>query len=270
MSISRTAPLLALTVAATLAAAQPSAQQPPAGGRQGGAPAGRQGGPPALSPWAAAPVDLTGYWVSIVTEDWRWRMVTPPKGDYASVPLTPEARKIADAWDPATDGSCLAYGAPALMRMPTRLHITWQDPGTLKIESDAGQQNRLLHFTATAPAGEERTLQGFSIATWDTPPAGRGGRGGGAPAAGPRWAPLRVVTTNLRSGWLRRNGVPYSENVRLTETFIRFADGADEWMTVTTRVEDPRFLNQEFLTSSNFRREPNGAKFKPRPCKPVT
>jgi hypothetical protein len=262
MRLSRTRTLVGIILATAFVSAQASAQQP----------AGRPGGPPAPppSPSASAPVDLTGYWVSVVTEDWRFRMVTPPKGDYASVPLTPEGRKVADSWDPATDGSCLAYGAPGLMRMPTRLHITWQDATTLKIESDAGQQTRLLHFNATAPAGTERTLQGFSAAAWDVPAGGgRGGRGGrgGAPAAGPRWAPLRVVTTHLTPGWLRKNGVPYSENVALTETFIRFSDGADEWLTVSSRVEDPRYLNQAFLTSSNFKREPDGSKFKPAACK---
>src|SRR5689334_23495581 len=84
---------------------------------------------------AAAPVDFTGYWVSVVTEDWRWRMVTPIKGDFASVPLTPEARKIGLAWDPAKDEAagqqCKAYAAPAIMRVPGRLHITWQDDTTL-------------------------------------------------------------------------------------------------------------------------------------------
>ena len=59
--------------------------------------------PPPRSPKAGAPIDLTGYWVSIVTEDWRWRMVTPPKGDSASVPMTQAAQQIVDAWDPAKD-----------------------------------------------------------------------------------------------------------------------------------------------------------------------
>src|SRR5256714_13567944 len=98
----------------------------------------------APTPRAASPIDLTGNWVSLVTEDWRFRMVTPPKGDYASVPLNAEGRKVADTWDPAkdrTDGNvCRAYGAGAIMRMPTRLHITWQDANTLKVETDAGQQ----------------------------------------------------------------------------------------------------------------------------------
>src|SRR5256885_16685471 len=57
----------------------------------------------AQSPKAAPPIDLTGYWVSVVTQDWRWRMVTPAKGDYAGVPITLVAKKVGDAWDPAQD-----------------------------------------------------------------------------------------------------------------------------------------------------------------------
>src|SRR5687768_18042446 len=70
-----------------------------------------QAAQPTPTPRAAAPIDLTGYWVAIVNEDWRWRMVTPPKGDYASVPLTDEGRKVADTWDISKDGRCEAYGA---------------------------------------------------------------------------------------------------------------------------------------------------------------
>ena len=99
---------------------------------------GRAGGPPQppATPRGAAPVDLTGYWVSVVTEDWRYRMVMPARGDYQGVPLTPAARKIADSWDAAREAAsgepCKAYGAPALLRVPGRLHITWQDDETLK------------------------------------------------------------------------------------------------------------------------------------------
>ena len=116
-----------------------------------GAQQGRGAGPaPAAprppSPWASAPIDLTGYWVSIVNEDWRWRMVTPPKGDYASVPLNDAGRKVADSWTTARDGSCEAYGAAGLMRNPTRLHITWENESTLKVETDAGVQTRRFNF----------------------------------------------------------------------------------------------------------------------------
>jgi hypothetical protein len=223
--------------------------------------------------------------VAIVTEDWRWRMVTPPKGDYASIQnlMTPEARKLADAWDPSQDGSCLAYGAAGLMRMPTRLNIIWENESTLKIDTDAGQQTRRLLFDRTAAAPPARSLQGHSVAEWERPGGGRGGApggppAGGAPAAAPAVAPgpapprvgnLKVVTTNLSGGWLRRNGVPYSDAATVTEYFDRFtAPDKAEWLVVTTVVSDPRYLTQEFVTSSHFRREPNGQKWDPSPCKP--
>jgi hypothetical protein len=226
---------------------------------------GRGGGPPPVppTPQAGAPIDLTGNWVSVVNEDWRWRMVTPPKGDYASVPLNAEGRKIADSWDPSKDGQCDAYGAAGLMRMPMRLAITWENPSTLKIDADAGQQTRRLSFGTTVPPGGPPTWQGWSVAEWERP---GGGRGGGA--APPPGGTLRVVTTNMRAGWLRRNGVPYSGNAVLTEYFDRFADptGA-EWLVVTSTVSDPKYLTADFVTSTHFRKEPDGSKFAPVACR---
>jgi hypothetical protein len=208
----------------------------------------------------SAAIDLTGYWVSIVNEDWRWRMVTPPKGDYASVPLNEEGRRAADTWTTALDGRCEAYGAGGLMRMPTRLHITWQDAVTLKIESDAGTQTRLLHFGEARPPAD-RSLQGYSTAVWEPAGGGRGGRG-------PRFGSLKVVTANLRSGWLRRNGVPYSDSAVVTEYFDRFrSTNGDEWFFVTTAVDDPKYLQQEFVTSSHFKKEADGSKWSPSACR---
>src|SRR5262245_2112361 len=92
---------------------------------------GRGAGSEPQTARAAAPIDLTGYWVSVVTEDWRFRMVTPARGDYQGVPMTPAARAVADTWDPekeeAAGDLCKSYGAPALLRVPGRLHVTWQD-----------------------------------------------------------------------------------------------------------------------------------------------
>jgi hypothetical protein len=241
---------------------------------QRGAPGAPPQPPP--SPQAASPIDLTGYWVSIVNEDWRWRMVTPPKGDLASVPLNPEGTKVANAWDPATDGSCLAYGAAGLMRIPTRLHVTWENDRTVKVETDAGVQTRRLVFNPpgaapAAPAPVRRSPQGTSVASWEVVAAGRGGGGlaGGAPAP-PRGGNLKVLTTNLSAGWLRKNGVPYSENATMTEYFDRFAaPNGDEWLVVTTVVSDLKYLNQDFVTSTHFKREPDGAKWSPAPCTPA-
>ena len=222
------------------------------------------------TPRAAAPIDLTGYWVSVVTEDWRWRMLTPPKGDYASVPLNAEGRKVADTWDPAkasADG-CKAYGAAAIMRMPGRLQIMWESDRTLKIETDAGQQTRLLNFDAPAKVAGPRTWQGQSPAAWEF----AGARGGGAARGqGPaRPGSLKVTTTNLRGGYLRKNGVPYSDDAIVTEYFDRLQSSGSEWLTVLTTVEDPRYLTQTYVTSSHFKREPDAAKWAPSPCEKRT
>ena len=241
----------------------------------------RPGGGPAQPPpvpRAAAPIDLTGYWVSIVTQDWRWRMVTPRKGDYDGVPLTPEGRAVADTWDPAKDEAageqCRSYGAPSSLYVPGRIHITWQDDNTLKIETDAGMQTRLFRFgDDKAPADTPRTWQGVSVAQWQTPrpnvplllrPAERTAD---APAAVPTGGSLRVVTTSLRAGYLRKNGVPYSENAVLTEYFDLYKrPNGEELLTVTTTVEDPRYLRTPRLVAPVFKKEANGAKWDPTPC----
>jgi hypothetical protein len=204
------------------------------------------------TPRAAAPIDLTGYWVSVITEDWKYRMVTPPKGEYGAVPISPAGRRIADAWDPAKDEAageqCKAYGAAAIMRMPGRVHIVWDDDNTLRINTDTGTQTRQFRFNATPPA-PARTWQGHSAAQWQ--PQGN----------------LKVVTTQMRAGYLRKNGVPYSENAVLTEYYERAtAPNKDELLIITTIVDDPQYLNSPFVTSTHFRKLPDAAGWNPTPC----
>jgi hypothetical protein len=233
----------------------------------------RGGAAPPTSPRAAAPVDLTGYWVSPVMEDYRWRMVTPLKGDAASVPINDAARKIVDAWDPAKDEAaglaCKAYGAPALMRIPGRLHITWQDDNILKVETDAGTQTRLFHFGGTAPENPEPSWQGYSAARWDPgvgPSPIQLGFGSG-PRLGTQSRSLEVVTNNLRAGYLRKNGIPYSARTTITEYYDRFTEpNGDEWFTITTIVTDPEYLAVPFVTTTDFRKEPDGSRWSPSPC----
>lgn len=213
---------------------------------------------PQLTPRQAAPVDLTGTWVSVVTEDWRFRLVTPQKGNYMSLPLNAEGRRVADTWDPARDQAngeqCKAYGAPAIMRVPGRVRFSWLDDNTLKIETDAGEQTRVLRFAEfMSPA--EASWQGQSLASWDVVP--------GLPRAGS----LKVVTTRMRAGYLRKNGVPYSDQAVLTEYFDRHPEpDGSEWFTVTAIVSDPRFLTQEFITTSHFRKEQDPSRWMPTPC----
>jgi hypothetical protein len=216
---------------------------------------------------AAAPIDLTGTWVSIVSEDWRWRMVIPRKGDYSSVPLNDAGRRAADLWEPsrmAADG-CKPFGAAAIMRVPGRLQVTWENDTTLRIDTDAGLQTRRLRFDAAAAPAAAATWQGHSRAEWEriVQPGGLGVSLQTAPA---RTGSLKVVTTQLRAGFLRRNGVPYSERTIVTEYFDRLSDGGHEWLTVITIVEDPMYLSQPFITSSHFKREPDASKWAPAPC----
>jgi hypothetical protein len=218
-----------------------------------GARAQNRGGAPPQPARQSAPIELTGNWVSYVTEDWRFRMMTPPKGDYTRVPLTAEGRKLADAWNPAADEAagqqCKAYGAAAIMRVPARFRISWQDDQTLRIDSDAGMQTRMFRFAASAPP-RERTWQGHSIAGWDAPAQ-----------------KLVVTTTHLRPGYLRRNGVPYSTDATVTEFFVVAPVGqGDRVLIVTTVVDDPRYLQRPFVVSSHFKRDTDPSRWSPAPC----
>jgi hypothetical protein len=229
---------------------------------------GRGAAPVSGPPKAVAPIDLTGAWVSVVSEDWLQRMLMPPRGDYAGVPLTLEGRRVANLWEPGslvTDG-CKPYGAPAVMRIPGRLQISWENDTTLKIETDAGQQVRLLHFDPPKTPVTERTWQGYSQAEWEQL-IQRGGQGGGLVPPPPRaGAALKVTTTKLRAGYLRKNGVPYSEDAVLTEYFDRLSEDGTEWLLVETIVSDPKYLAQEFVTSTHFRKELDNSKWMPSPC----
>jgi hypothetical protein len=207
---------------------------------------------------AGAAIDITGTWTAVISEDWVLRMVTPRKGDYTRLPITPAARQIADAWDPAKDEAagkqCKGYGAPGIMRLPGRLRISWQDENTMKMELEAGSQTRLFHFGAAQPS-REPSWQGHSVAEWQYT------------VLPPRTGELKVMTGRLRAGYLRKNGVPYSHNTTITEYFHRMAaPNGDIWLTVVTEIKDPENLREPFVQSTHFKKLPDGAAFKPEPC----
>lgn len=247
---------LFLTVAALCLAAPLTAEA-----QFGPAPSGPPG--PAKK---VAPIDLTGYWVSLITEDWRFRMVTPRKGDYPGIFLTPEAQKVAMAWDPKKDEAaglqCKSYGGAAIMRVPTRLHITWKGDNTLRVDTDAGKQTRLFQFADDAKPMGDPSWQGFSKAEWEFdlqrsfggPPKVLGGD-------------LKVVTTHLRPGYLRKNGVPYGTNAVVTEYFDLFKeDDGTEYLVVETTVVDPDNLRAPLITSSTFKKQKNSKGWDPEAC----
>jgi hypothetical protein len=215
---------------------------------------GRGGGgaAPAASARQAAPIDLTGYWVSPIIEDWKYRMVVPNKGVFDGLPLNPQGREVGNKWDPAADEAageqCRGFGAGGIMRLPGRLHITWQDDTTLKVETDTGTQTRLLAFRPTPPPPP--SWQGSSAASWVLPAR-----------------TLKVITTNLKPGYVRRNGAPYSDKATITEYWeLHTLPDKDDWLTITTKVDDPTYFTRPYLTSSDFKKLPSAAGWNPTPC----
>jgi len=231
----------------------------------GAAPAG-----PLPSARAVAPKDLTGTWVSVVAEHWHLRMLVPPQGDFSMLPLNAEARRIASQWDPAKEPAgeqCKSYGAAAIMRVPGRLHIQWTGDNTLQMEIDSGTQTRTFHFGGLAPASGAPTWQGYSVAEWEgipaaqlrarTPSSGEDARGG-----------LKVTTTRMRPGYLRKNGIPYGASATLVEHVDRFTEpNGDEWIVVDSIVTDPEYLTQPYITSVAFKRIPDRSGWDPTPCR---
>jgi hypothetical protein len=225
---------------------------------------GRGGQPAPPTPRSMAPIDLTGNWVAVISEDWRWRMVTPPKGDFPSIPLNMDGQRVTEAWDPARDEAageqCKAYGAPGLMRGPTRLRIGWLDDSTLRLETDYGMQTRVFRFGNSTQTPAARSWQGTSRAEWNVRPAGRG-------AGGQRFGSMKSVTTNLRPGYLRKNGVPYSANAVYTEHWdVHTRANGARYLVITSIVEDPAYLQIPWVTALHFTREPDGSKWDPTPC----
>jgi hypothetical protein len=256
-----------------------------------------------------APIDLAGYWTAVVTEDWHVRMLTPSKGDFGSgiagtienpgvgfvgaganpsaqgnIPYNVTGARMAMAWDAAKDeaegSACKAYGAPGIMRLPTHLHITWQDDNTLKVEADSGTQTRLFHFGPPAtegrldysnatlfparpaklepPAGVEPSAQGYSVAQWTiVGGAGSFERGGS----------LKVVTSRLKPGYYWKNGMPYTGNAALTEHFrVMELSDRSQWIRFTAIVDDPEYLTQPWIVNYAFKKLPDGSKWNPTPC----
>jgi len=220
---------------------------------------------PVRSPQASAPFDPTGYWVAIVSDEWRYRMLTPPKGNFDYVPLNAEGQRVARAWDPDKDEAageqCRAYGAGGIMRLPVRLHITWADERTLRMDIDAGTQTRVLHFGGTAPANTENAWQGYSVADWQIP---GGGRGAPQPA---RFGQLKIVTNHLRPGYLRKNGLPYGAGAVLTEyvQHLKDDDGL-EYIAITSMLDDAQYLQQPWVRTSQYRKQPDAKGWNPSPC----
>jgi hypothetical protein len=211
---------------------------------------------------AAAQIDLSGEWAGTFYEDLPHRGGMQ-LGDYTGLPLNEAGWRKAESWDPAkiSDDGCKAYGAVAIMRVPGRLRISWQDDNTLKIETDYGTQTRLLHFGGAPTAPGAKTWQGVTTAQWIM--AAGGGRGRG----GPRHGSIKSVTTQMRPGYLRKNGVPYGDRAVFTEYWdLQTETNGDQYLVDTNLVDDPVYLQTPWITTLHFKKEPDGSKWDPSTC----
>lgn len=213
-------------------------------------------------------IDLTGYWMAIVDQDWRFRMMTGAPGDTEGIPVNAAGLQLARSWrwteDMAHGNACKAYGAAGLMRLPERLHVHWADDDTLQIDTDAGQQSRLLHFVAGASRAP--SLQGYSAASWFKQPQSAGFIPSFAAPEPGKGGSLSVITTQMTPGYLRSNGVPYSDQARLLEYFDRVEDEGASYLVLTSVVLDPTYLREPYITSYEYLREPDASRWSPQPC----
>ena len=226
---------------------------------------------------ADAPWDPTGYWTSVVTADWRDRMVIPMRGDYAGIPINQAAKTFADRWNRAADEAagkqCEAYGAGSVMINPEHLHITWQDNNTLKVETDQGMQTRVFNFDAPddKTASRPDSLQGYSRAQWHRPPTSTpppvtpdSQRRVSAPVGGT----LGIFTDHLLPGLLRKNGVPHSAGATIREYWTHNVDPISgiTIIVITIELTDQKYLWSPYVYNAIFQSESDGSKWQPTPC----
>jgi len=267
--------VLALGWAASIGMVQAQGLKLPPGGA--GPPPGAPGAPQAPSTGkAAAPFDLTGQWVSLVTRDWQYRMVVPGRGEYQGLPLNLAGKQRADAWDPKVDekagNQCAPYGAGVVMLVPERLRIDWLDDETLQVQTDAGMQTRVLRFKPGADAtSSPASRQGQSKASWLMHVTSDPGLGGLVVDEG-QFGALKITTGNMLAGLLRKNGVAYSEHSDLTEYWDVQQDPVSkkEYLIVTASLRDPDLLNANYNYVATFERESAGSKWDPTPCSLTT
>jgi uncharacterized membrane protein YgcG len=190
---------------------------------------------------AFAQMDLVGEWANLFHEDAPERLGGPDIGDYAGMPLNEAARMKADAWNADVlsepERQCIPHPAdysprgPAMVQIwkeldplsrelvALRTHISWQGP------------ERYIWMDGRPHPDEfaAHTWQGFSTGEW-------------------LGQVLKVTTTHLKMGWIRRNGIPRSDQAELTEYFHRHGN----YLTWTVIINDPIYLTEPMVRSSDF------------------
>jgi hypothetical protein len=182
-----------------------------------------------------AEADLTGYWDNIIQEDHLFRTAGPPVGEYAGLPLNDAAHAVADNWNPEDgykpENQCKMHGAAYIMRSPIRFFLSYDDDTTIsiKIELEMGRERKI--YLDDRPAEGPPTEMGHSVGVWNGDM-------------------LTVTTTNMTEKYIRRNGVPNSEQAVMTEHIIRH----DDYISLISIIEDPVYLTEPLIRSVSFRK----------------
>ena len=135
-------------------------------------------------------------------------------------------------------------------------------------EDGDGFRNANARILVWRPAKSRWRLAGVSRASWEyLPAANTNTLGIGRGVVDRRAGSLKVVTTNLKPGYLRKNGVPYSVNAILTEYFDRLREpNGDLYLLLTSTLEDPVYLAQPLAFSVHFKKQPDASGWSPSPC----
>lgn len=193
-----------------------------------------------LSPGAFAQVDFSGEWAPRFHEDQPERVPGPELGDYLGIPISPAGRLRGQTWDASImtlpQWQCRPHSADYIWRGPSPLRISKEvDPVSREVVAFHAEWlrsvDRAIYLDGRPHPSESgpHTWAGFSTAKWDG-------------------NMLTIKTTHLKEGYLRRNGLPRSDQATLVEHWIRHGD----ILTVATIITDPVYLTEPFIRTTDY------------------
>ena len=199
----------------------------------------------AIASPSSAQIDITGSYNALFHEDQPERIPGPALGDYLGLPINESARAFAETWDASRltvpEHQCRAHSSPYILRGPLNMRI-WderdretQQVVAVHIDISNFQQRRIVWMDGRPhpSANAEHTWMGFSTGRWDGDT-------------------LVVTTTHIKQMWHRRNGVPQSDQVTLTERFMLHGPV----LTYVTIIDDPVYLTEPLVKTTNMLQNP--------------
>ena len=205
---------------------------------------------------AAAQINLAGQWNGFYHEDQPDRLPGPELGDYGGLPLNDADRKRAQAWSASILSlplyQCRVHPVDyassfAQIRVWEDVDPKTQELIAIHVQHFAWNTVRTIWMDGRPhpPEYAQHTAMGFSTGEW----VGQ---------------TLKVHTTHLKEGWLRRNGVARSWNAVVTEHFTRHGD----ILTWSVYVDDPAYLEEPFFRNRDYVYDPT-LRMGPYPCESV-